>query len=110
MTYCSISAEEAVSAVALSSCLSRHKKIITDTAELEGRRLIVTSSLDGVVKLWDLGDRHCVCELKDPGQTLRGVKGLAYSYEFGSSLLSYGFQGHINIWCPETSLTRQKII
>jgi WD40 repeat protein len=106
MIYTSISSEQGIIPSALSSVFSKHKKTITDSTELEGRKLIVTSSLDGVVKLWDLADRHCICELKDPSQNLRGVKGLAYSFEFGSSLLSYGFQGHINIWCPETSLTR----
>ena len=49
-----------------------------------------------------------ICELRDNNLCFRGVKGLAYSKEFGNSLLSYGFQGHINIWCPETSLTRFK--
>ena len=44
--------------------------------------------------------------LKDNNLNFRGIKGLAYSYEFGNSLLSYGFLGHINILCPETSLTR----
>lgn len=31
---------------------------------------------------------------------------MTYSYEFGTNLLSYGFFGYVNIWCPETSLTR----
>ena len=38
----------------------------TDVTELEGRNLVVTSSLDGLIKLWDVEDKICMCELKDP--------------------------------------------
>jgi len=54
-------------------------------------KLIATSSLDGLIKLWDLSDKTCISELRDLNQDFRGVKGLTYSGEFGKSLLSYGF-------------------
>ena len=45
-------------------------------------------------------------ELKCPSSNQRGIRGLAYNYEYGSNLLSYGFDMHINVWCPEVSITR----
>ena len=52
---------------------------------------MATSSLDGYVKLWDIYDRSLLCELRDNNLNFRGVKGITYTYEFGQSLLSYGF-------------------
>ncbi|EGR30073.1 hypothetical protein IMG5_143010 [Ichthyophthirius multifiliis] len=87
-----------------------HLKMITKIEELNSPRLIASSSLDGKIKLWDLTDSShppiLVTELRDPNQTFRGVLGLSYSSFYGSNLLSYGFQNHINIWCPELSITR----
>ena len=34
---------------------------------------------------------------------------MTYSYEYGGNLLSFGFETHINVWCPEASLTRSYI-
>jgi WD40 repeat protein len=42
--------------------------MITQIIELVGRKLIVSSSLDGVIKLWDLNEKIVVAELKDPNQ------------------------------------------
>ena len=36
----------------------------------------------------------------------KGIRGLTYCCDFGANLLSVGFENHINIWCPELSLTR----
>lgn len=44
-------------------------------------------------------------EFKDPNST-RGIRGLAYSDEFGGNLLSFGFEYYVNVWCPQISLTR----
>jgi WD40 repeat protein len=68
--------------------------------------MIASCSLDGKIKLWDLSDRSFATELKSPNSNQRGIRGMAYSYEYGSNLLTYGFEMHLNVWCPEVSLTR----
>lgn len=87
-----------------------HLKTITKIEELLSPRLIASSSLDGKIKLWDLTDASnppiLVTELRDPNSCARGVLGLTYSCHYGSNLLSFGFEVHINIWCPEVSITR----
>ncbi|EGR28930.1 hypothetical protein IMG5_166500 [Ichthyophthirius multifiliis] len=87
-----------------------HLKTITKIEELMSPRLIASSSLDGKIKLWDLTDPSnppiLITELRDPNSSIRGVLGLTYSCHYGSNLLSYGFDYHINIWCPEVSITR----
>jgi hypothetical protein len=40
----------------------------------------------------------------DHSQINRGIRGLTYSYEFGGNIASYGFENHINLWCPEVIL------
>ena len=87
-------------------CLFAHMKQITDLVEMSSPRMLASSSLDGKIKLWDLTDFNLVTELKSPGTVQRGVRGLTYNYEYGSNLLSYGFELHINVWCPEVSITR----
>jgi WD40 repeat protein len=74
--------------------------------ELYSPRLVASSSLDGKIKLWDIADRSLMTELKSPNSSQRGIRGLTYNYEYGSNLLSYGFEMHINVWCPEVSITR----
>lgn len=84
-------------------------KQITDICELFSPRLLATCSLDGKIKLWELtDDKQTVLKtaLKDPGNSIRGIRGLSYMYDYGSNLLSFGFENHINVWCPELSLKR----
>lgn len=83
-------------------------KKITFAGEIMLPKLMTTSSLDGSIKLWDLNDRILIIELRDDS-TSKGIRGLTYSYEYGGNLLSYGFETHINVWCPEVSLTRSFI-
>ena len=81
-------------------------KQITEIVELNQPKLLASASLDGKIKLWDLADRTLITELKSPTSTHRGIRGLTYSYDYGSNLLSYGFETNINVWCPEVSITR----
>ena len=85
--------------------LASHTSNITDVAEIMVPKLVATSSLDGLIKLWDLTDKYVLAEVKD-ASTKRGVRGLTYSYDYGGNLLSYGFENHINVWCPEVSTSR----
>lgn len=87
-------------------CLHAHLKQITELVELYSPRLVASSSLDGKIKLWEIADRSLMTELKSPNSNNRGIRGLTYNYEYGSNLLSYGFDMHINVWCPEVSITR----
>ena len=93
------------SAIYDKALLASHVKNITDVAEIVVPKLVATSSLDGLIKLWDLADRYVLAEVKD-ASTSRGIRGLTYSYDYGGNLLSYGFENHINVWCPEVSTSR----
>ncbi|EAR91938.2 WD domain, G-beta repeat protein (macronuclear) [Tetrahymena thermophila SB210] len=88
--------------------LKAHKGKIMDVVELAAPRLVASASLDGKIKLWDLTDSEprLLTELKDPSNCERGVRQLTYSHQYGSNLLSVGFEQHINVWCPEISITR----
>jgi WD domain, G-beta repeat len=79
-----------------------HEKKITEVCELNIPRRIATCSLDGSIKLWDISTKTCVVELKDIS-TARGIRGMSYSHEYGGNLVSYGYETHINVWCPEVS-------
>ena len=80
--------------------------------ELTTPRLIVSCSLDSKILLFDFSDPknpYLKTEFNDPNNSTRGIRGLSYSDYFGSNLLSYGFENHINVWCPEVSITRAYI-
>lgn len=47
--------------------------------------------------------------MKTPAPSKRGVKGLSYNQDYGSNLISYGFETFINVYCPEVSITRAYI-
>jgi len=86
-----------------------HMKQITEITELYSPKLIATSSLDGTIKLWDFTDLSAPTlktELRETSGAQRGVRGMTYSSNYGSNLLSFGFEAYINVWCPEVSITR----
>lgn len=66
--------------------------------------MVASCSLDGKIKLWDITDQSNPVnktELKDQSNdNKRGILGMNYSSYYGSNLLTYGFDNHINIWCP----------
>lgn len=86
--------------------LQAHLKQITEVVELVSPRIVASSSLDGKIKLWEITEGQLLATLHDPNQSQRGIRGLTYSSDYGSNLLSFGFENHINVWCPEVSLTR----
>ena len=76
---------------------------------MESPKLVASSSLDEKIRLWDFSIRESpvlTTELKDPCPNSHGVRGITYSSNYGSNLLSYGFANHISIWSPEVSITR----
>lgn len=85
-----------------------HTNKIMEVVEITSPKLVASCSLDGTIKLWDLTEREPASELNDIS-TARGIRGITYSFDFGGNLLSYGFSNHINVWCPEVSLTRSYI-
>jgi WD40 repeat protein len=53
---------------------------------------VVTSSMDGSIKLWDFTNKkRLIIELRDPTQTsiVRGVKGFDVGYS--NTIVSWGF-------------------
>ncbi|CAD8060727.1 unnamed protein product [Paramecium primaurelia] len=89
--------------------LNAHTKQITDIVELISPKLLASASQDGKIKLWDMQDQKFITELKTPAPSKRGVKGLSYNQDYGSNLISYGFETFINVYCPEVSITRAYI-
>lgn len=71
--------------------------------------MLASASHDGKIKLWDLQDQKLITELKTPAPSVRGIRGLSYNRDYGSNLISYGFEIYINVWCPEVSITRAYI-
>ncbi|EGR31708.1 hypothetical protein IMG5_103520 [Ichthyophthirius multifiliis] len=91
--------------------LKFHSKKITDVCELNQPKIIVSSSLDGFICLWDIQDQEprLLADLRDPISNSRGIRQLAYQHSYGSILISVGFEQYINLWCPKMSITRAYI-
>lgn len=89
-----------------------HKDNITSCICVSNSRLLATASLDGMIKLWDLEEYELITELRDvsvfelEGSKKSGVRHLSYTTESGGNLLSVGFQSYINVWSPDTSLSK----
>jgi len=58
--------------------LKDHKDMITDIVFIESKKLIVTSSKDALVKMWDSETQHCV-------QTLIGHQSEVWSMDVNPS-------------------------
>lgn len=88
---------------------------------------MATSSLDGFIRIWSLDTFKLKTELEDVeskknatkkvvSQTeavksaafinVSGVRSLSYTPEFGGNLLSCGYSNYINVWSPESSLSK----
>ena len=72
-----------------------HTRKITDIKELRYPKCIVSASLDGKIKIWDLVNNCFVTEVKEAATSSRGVRGLTYSHDYGGNLLSWGFENFI---------------
>lgn len=104
-----------------------HSELITDCVEITGSDLLATSSLDGFIRIWSLDSFKLKTELEDVeskknatkrvvSQTetvksaavmnVSGVRSLSYTPEFGGNLLSCGYNNYINVWSPESSLSK----
>lgn len=96
-----------------------HEASITDILEITISDFLATSSLDGKIKIWDFEDFSLITELEDkaPGKSkikvkgksesgLNGIRGISYTSESGGNLLSSSFQVYINVWSPDSSLSK----
>ena len=101
--------------------------MITDCAEISGSDLLATSSLDGFIRIWSLDTFKLKTELEDieskkhptkkvisQTETVKsaavmnvsGIRCLSYTPEFGGNLVSCGYTNYINVWSPESSLSK----
>lgn len=87
-----------------------HEQMITDACEIILSGFIATSSLDGKIKLWDVEEQQLITELEDgcvkKGRSIKGVRGMSYTQDYGGSLQSIGYVSYINVWSPDSSLSK----
>lgn len=86
---------------------------MTGCLELVNSKLLATSSLDSRIRLWTLGDFKLLTELQDmeaavtsKNRNLNGVRCIDYTKYFGGYLLSTSYSFSINIWCPDSSISK----
>ena len=90
-----------------------HDCLITDCIEITNSNLLASSSLDGKIKIWDLEDYSLLTELTDVTMKKKafqngrnGVRALSYTHESGGNMLSIGYHSYINVWSPDSSLSK----
>lgn len=104
-----------------------HSELITDCVEISGSDLLATSSLDGFIRIWSLETYKLKTELEDVeakkhpskkvvSQTetvksaavinVSGVRCMSYTPEFGGNLVTCGYTNYVNVWSPESSLSK----
>ena len=90
--------------------------------EVTNSGLLATASLDGLIRLWTLNNLRLMTELEDleakktgakageqKKENLRcisGVRAVSYCAEYGGFLVSSGFSNYINVWTPDSSLSK----
>jgi U3 small nucleolar RNA-associated protein 12 len=75
-----------------------HKDMITDVVFLESRNLLLTSSKDTLIKMWDLETHHCI-------QTLVGHRGEVWSMDVNQAqtrLITGSSDNRIRVWSLDT--------
>ena len=96
--------------------------MITECCELSNSNLIATASLDGYIRLWTHDELKLKTELEDldakkaaaktkqnsegGARNIAGIRSLSYTPENGGYLLSAGYTPYINVWSPDTSLSK----
>lgn len=96
--------------------------MITECCELSNSNLIATASLDGYIRLWTHDELKLKTELEDMDakkaasktkqsseaatRNIAGIRSLSYTPENGGYLLSAGYTPYINVWSPDTSLSK----
>ena len=91
-----------------------HDALITDIVEIEEPKYVMTSSMDGTIKLYSLLLRKTQTfeHISEETQSIinsknkKGILGVDYTREFGSYILSYGFSNKIYICSLDISLTK----
>lgn len=93
-----------------------HLDLITDIAELTASKMMASSSLEGIIRIWDLETFTNVTELEDTivgrakgARKVNGVRKLSYTEVCGGNLLSVSYQNYINIWSPDSSLSKSYV-
>jgi WD40 repeat protein len=86
---------------------------VTGCLEILNSGLVATASLDGRIRLWTANGFKLLTELQDidkmttaKGRSLEGVRSIDYTKNFGGYLLSTSYSFYINIWCPDSSISK----
>ena len=84
-----------------------HKGYIMDIVEVTSRGAAATCSFDCRIRIWDLLTGTKIGSLKPYHQT--GIKGLDYTPDFGSLIISIACENEIKVWSPEVSINNAYI-
>lgn len=78
--------------------------------------MVASSSLDGEIRIWTQPDFHLVTLLVDIDQkknvnaaNINGIREMDYSPDFSGNLVSVGYSNYINLWSPDSSLSKSFI-
>jgi WD40 repeat protein len=86
--------------------LAGHSRQITQVLQIAHPPCFLSSGMDGVILVWDLFSEDKLAELYHLKDELCGVKGLAFSDNWGHMLVSWSFSKRVNVWCPQISLSQ----
>lgn len=87
--------------------------MITCCIELTASRYFCSCSFDGYIRVWSPLNYFLMAELSEidakstaVSKNINAVLGLDYNPEFGGNLVSTGYSHHINVWSPDSSLSK----
>jgi len=90
-----------------------HSDAITCCIELTASKLLCSSSLDGYIRVWSPTSYLLMAELSEidakssaVSTHINAVLGLDYNPDFGGNLISTGYSHHVNVWSPDSSLSK----
>ena len=100
-----------------------HREHINDVLEITNSNYMATCSLDGCVRVWTLDDFTLKTELRDMNVKKSDIKqpivgkntvksfidavtSMSYCGDYGGFLVSCGYTNYVNVWSPDTSLSK----